>query len=139
MARGMPDRRRVGLPPRPFLYTPDQIAYILNVKISTVLDQYLWYEGRSIGARPRNMMLARNIAPSSEYAPVWRVGEQELIRWMQRKGFKFYEHTGLYSDVDYENSDPEYQYHRKYVKPESDSDDEPIAPGDDEGVGSTDD
>jgi hypothetical protein len=94
-----PSSRVVGIPPRPFLYSPDQIAMILSVKLSTVMERYLFFEGRSVGVRKRGVMLARNIAPTPEDNPVWRVGEQELIRWMRYKGFRFYERVGLFSDA----------------------------------------
>jgi hypothetical protein len=34
-------------------------------------------------------MIARNIALVDE-RPVWRIAEQELLRWLQVKGFKMY-------------------------------------------------
>jgi hypothetical protein len=89
-ARGKPDRAKVGLPARPFLYTMDQISAILDVDIRTVATQYLYFEGRSTGVRDKHFMLARNIAPPDE-RPDWRVAERELIRWMRVKGFRYYE------------------------------------------------
>lgn len=79
-----------GLPPRPFLYTVDQISVILDVDEATVRAGYLHYEGRSIGFASRDQMLARNIAPETS-KPDWRIAERELIRWFKRKGFKWYE------------------------------------------------
>jgi len=84
----------VGLPPRPFLYTADQIAGIIGVQVLSVETKYLYYEGRSIGFPTKNQMLARNIAPDNE-KPEWRVAEGELIRWMRKKGFKFYERVSI--------------------------------------------
>jgi hypothetical protein len=72
---------------------------ILSLKLSTVMNQYLFYEGRTLGGKPIGMMTARNIAPSDQ-PPVWRVGEQELLRWMRHKGFKFYERVSLAQESD---------------------------------------
>ena len=80
----------VGLPMRPFLYTVDQIATILTMTEQAVHTRILYHEGRDIGSRRTDQMLARNIAASNE-KPDWRVAERELVRWMKHKGFKFYE------------------------------------------------
>ncbi len=91
-ARGTIDgpRRSVGLPPRPFLYTIDQISVILDVTEKIVAATYLFFEGRSTGTRNKHLMLARNIAPP-DAKPDWRVAERELVRWMKTKGFRYYE------------------------------------------------
>lgn len=80
---------KVGLPPRLFLYSVDQIGTILDVNI-TKLTTWIFYEGRSIGAHNFDQMTARNIAPRDE-KPEWRVSEQELIRFLKRKGFRYYD------------------------------------------------
>lgn len=80
----------VMLPYRPFLFTVDQIAVLMNVDSKTVLAQYLYFEGRSIGSRTGHLMIARNISPPDQ-KPEWRVAERELIRWMRLKGFRYYE------------------------------------------------
>jgi hypothetical protein len=113
--------RRVGLPPRPFLYSIDQIAWIVNVKIETVMDRYIFYAGRSIGTRPPGMMTARDISPRPDDIPVWRVGETELIRWMQHKGFKFYERASLYSESPDYNAT--WDKERQHLAPDSLGDD----------------
>lgn len=82
--------RKVGLPPRPFLYTIDQIATILNLTEFEVNRRYLYFEGRTVGAKTRDQMVARNIAPANS-APEWRIAELELVRWMRRKGFRYYD------------------------------------------------
>lgn len=81
---------KTGLPPRPFLYTIDQISVLLNLEEQTLRSSLLHYEGRSIGFASRDHLLARNIA-MPDATPDWRVAERELIRWMKRKGFKYYE------------------------------------------------
>lgn len=59
------------------------------------MSHYLYFEGRSIGARRRDLMIARNIAPPDQ-DPEWRVTEREFVRWMKTKGFRYYE-TGAVS------------------------------------------
>jgi hypothetical protein len=81
----------VALPTRLFLYTPDQVAMILNVDLRTVMASYLWYEGRQVGAHDYDKLRAVDISEDRSKPPRWRVSEQELIRWMRRKGFKYYE------------------------------------------------
>lgn len=83
------DPESFGLPPRIFLYTLDQIATMLQVSDHTVKTLYLHYDGRSVGNRPADRMVARNIAPAGE-KPDWRVAEKELMRWMRYKKFRFY-------------------------------------------------
>jgi hypothetical protein len=82
----------VGLPPRPFLYTLDQLAGLLSVSVPTVKHRYIFYEGYTSGHPPINLMIAHNINDSNE-SPAWRVTEQELVRWMRHKGIRFYDRT----------------------------------------------
>ncbi len=89
-----PGARSVGLPPRPFLYTLDQIATLLDVTQKMVELHYIFWDGRSVGMVDKNKMMARNIAPANE-RPDWRVAERELVRWMKRKGFRFYERSSV--------------------------------------------
>lgn len=91
-----PQRPVVGLPPRPFLYTLDQISVLLDLKENTLNQRYVYFEGRSIGTRRKDLLAARNIAPDTD-KPDWRVAERELVRWMKVKGFKYYE-RGAVSD-----------------------------------------
>lgn len=80
----------VGIPPRVFLWTLDQIATMLNLQTRDVAARYVYFEGRSIGSRKRELMIARNIAPE-DADPEWRVAERELVRWLRTKGFRYYE------------------------------------------------
>jgi hypothetical protein len=83
------DTQEVRLPVRPFLYTLDQIATILNIlEVSLIQSGHLFFSGRTPGMQSKDEMLAVNIALPRE-KPEWRVEERELIRWMKRKGFKF--------------------------------------------------
>lgn len=84
------DKSHVGLPPRPFLYTVDQLSVIIGLPESELHRVHLFHEGRDIGTRERHQMWARNIAGPDD-KPDWRVAEKELIRWMRLKGFKYYD------------------------------------------------
>lgn len=80
---------RVGLPPRPFLYTVDQIAGLLSITPGRV-HASLHYDRRSVGKCPREKMLAHNIATEGRH-PEWRIAERELVRWLRVKGFRYYD------------------------------------------------
>ena len=77
-------RERLGLPPRIFLYTVDQIADLLRVTPLDLQKKYLWYSGRVVGRPKNDKMIALNIAPEGE-TPEWRVDELEFIRWVRHK------------------------------------------------------
>jgi hypothetical protein len=83
----------VGLPPRPFLYTLDQIATLIATPIERVRTDFVFYAGRSVGAHDRKRMLAVNINPDADGAPEWRVAENELVRWMRLNRIRVYERT----------------------------------------------
>jgi hypothetical protein len=88
------DRRQlVGLPLRPFLYTIDQIAQMVQVTIDTV-PKYLHFAGVSPGKCPEDKMLASNLGRPGEPAD-WRVADAELVRWLRLKGFKVYDAFSL--------------------------------------------
>ena len=80
---------KIGLPPRPFLYTLDQVATIIALPIEKLRDAYVYYVGLDAGPRRLDQLCARNIAPHGD-RPEWRVEEHELIRWMKRRGFLSY-------------------------------------------------
>jgi hypothetical protein len=86
-------RDKMELPPRPFLYTLDQLATILSLSEAKA-RAHVYFDGRSIGRKQTDQMMARNIAPATD-KPDWRIAEQELIRWMKHKGFKFYARTTI--------------------------------------------
>lgn len=75
------DRERLGLPPRLFLYTLDQIADMLAVSDLAEAGM-VHFEGRSPGVPQERQMIARNISPDDQ-PPEWRVEEREFIRWMK--------------------------------------------------------
>jgi len=80
----------VGLPIREFMYTIDQIAYLLDTSERYLKENLIHYDGRTVGAVGRDRMLAVNIAPEGK-TPEWRVAERHLRRWMKFKGWKLYE------------------------------------------------
>lgn len=86
----LPAREKVGLPPRAFLFTLDQVAMMIAVTERSLKQAYVYFEGRSTGRRSLDLMIAINIAPEKE-KPEWRVSERELIRWLKKKGFRYYE------------------------------------------------
>ncbi len=81
---------KIGLPVREFMYTLDQIAFLLEVELSTLKTSMIYFEGRSVGAVNKDRMQAYNIASAGE-KPDWRVPERFFKRWMRFKGFKIYE------------------------------------------------
>jgi hypothetical protein len=80
----------LGLPPRIFFYTVDQIGSMLSLEEAYIKRNLLHYQGRSPGICPRGIMLAINVAPEGE-KPEWRVSEQSFARYLRSKGIKFYE------------------------------------------------
>jgi hypothetical protein len=92
---GQPKPESVGLPPRTFLYTLDQIAEMVAIPLPTLRQRYVYFDGHSIGALKRSMLLARNISPDDQAD--WRVAEAELIRWMKFKRFRFHARGWLQS------------------------------------------
>src|SRR4051794_40780658 len=88
------DPEKIGLPLRPFLYSLDQLSVLLDVPEPTLRANYVHYEGRSIGAATRHLMIARNISPPDN-KPEWRIAEREVVRWLKFKGFKVYERSSV--------------------------------------------
>lgn len=83
-------REGIPLPPRPFLYTLDQIATLFWVKIEPFKRDYCYWDGRSLGAAPRDKLRCVNIAPKG-ITPDWRVNEPELKRFLKAKHFRSHE------------------------------------------------
>jgi hypothetical protein len=81
----------VGLPVREFMYTLDQIAYLLNISEDSLKRSHLHFQGRSVGVCPKDRMLAVDISPDNAKKPEWRVAETHLKRWMRFKGWKIYD------------------------------------------------
>jgi len=85
---------KVKLPLREFMYTIDQIAYLLELKEQYVKERIIFYEGRTVGVPTRDEMVAVNVAREGD-KPEWRVAERHLKRWMRFKGYKIYERDYL--------------------------------------------
>lgn len=82
-------RQEVGLPPRPFLYTLEQIYELLAINPKE-LEGMLYYDKRTLGVHRKSMMMVRNLArPDQE--PIWRVADAELVRWLRAHRFRIYE------------------------------------------------
>jgi len=75
--------RRIELPDRPFFWTTDQVALMLQVSESW-LRQRSSYAGRSL-VTTRSMLRVVNMAEPDE-TPVWRVSHNELLRWLAHHG-----------------------------------------------------
>lgn len=88
------DRSQTNFPVRTFLYTLDQVAYILDVSQEKLNASYIYYVGRSGGPGKRHFIAARNIGEPGA-TPEWRVAENELMRWMRLKGFRYKNGTKL--------------------------------------------
>lgn len=80
----------VGLPPRPFLYTLDQVAGLLSLDPDTFAGEWVYFDGLSLGIRKHDLLRAQNIAPVGK-AETWRITESELIRWMKQRRIRFYQ------------------------------------------------
>lgn len=85
------DKRDIGLPIREFMYTLDQIAFMLEVSERYLKENLIHYEGRTVGVLNKDRLLAVDISPDSASTPEWRVSERHLKRWMRFKGWKIYE------------------------------------------------
>lgn len=82
-------REQVNLPPRIFLYSIDQVAHMLDMSVPTVKRTIIFFHDRNGGRKPLGLMGARNIASRPGDPAIWRVAENELIRWAKHKGFVF--------------------------------------------------
>ena len=85
------DKRDIGLPVREFMYTLDQIAFLLSIDEALLKRSYLHYESRSVGHCPKDKLLAVDISPDDDPKVEWRVAERHLKRWIRYKGWKLYE------------------------------------------------
>lgn len=84
--------KQVGLPPRPFLYTLDQISVMTDLPETALKAKHIYFEGRSIGTKTPHQMSARNMnADNPAVKPDWRILDKEFVRWMRVKGFKYYD------------------------------------------------
>lgn len=79
------------MPMRPFLFTLDQVAYLIGVTEKDLVENYVYFFGRTEGRYRAGggYVKAFNIAPSDK-PPVWRVSEEDLLRWLESKGYTVY-------------------------------------------------
>lgn len=86
--------QNIGLPVRPFLYTLDQIATLIDISVAKLKQIYLHFAGRSVGPHRADKILTHDISPRGKgLKPEWRVSEQELVRWLRFRGFRVHERT----------------------------------------------
>lgn len=75
----------------------DQIAALLNLSEHTIATRYIHYQNYTFGPHKPDKMIAHNISregavnPRASTKNDWRVSEDEFMRWMKRKGFRFYD------------------------------------------------
>lgn len=77
---------------RPFLFTVDQVADLVAVPLDEFEEGYVYFVGRSEGRYKLSgeYLRAFNIAPSDK-TPAWRIQEDELVAWLVKKGYHFYQ------------------------------------------------
>lgn len=83
-------RVTVTLPLREFLYTFDQLALILNIEISSLTRDYIFFEGVTAGSS-QGRMRARDIAPPNAAYRDWRVAESSFRMFLRRRGWQVIE------------------------------------------------
>ena len=85
------------LPVKTFMYTIEQIAYMLDVTEQTVKKRILYYQGRERRKWTNDDLVAVNFSRQDE-KPEWRISEEEFIRWMRRKRIKFTAPSRIYAN-----------------------------------------
>jgi hypothetical protein len=74
------------IPIRPFFYTIDQVASIMQLPISSIRGM-TYFTGRTNRVRESYKLTAINIALPAD-KPDWRIEEQEFLRWLKVMGYK---------------------------------------------------
>jgi hypothetical protein len=80
------ERGRIGLPPLLFLFTLEQICSMIQVDMTSLMRNHLWYTGVTPGMPMRRQMRAVNVGEHKE--PIWRVSQRDFVSWAKRQGFK---------------------------------------------------
>ncbi len=76
------------MPPVRFMFTLDQIAYLLSVDINKLRDMVSFDDGYKGQAKMR----AVNILPSELHkSSEWRIPYDEFVRYCKRRGIVIYE------------------------------------------------
>lgn len=78
----------VNLPPRPFLYTFDQVADLMGITVKILKKQHVYFRGITVGGPSKKKMTFININEYTDSPPEWRVEERELIRFLRALGYK---------------------------------------------------
>jgi hypothetical protein len=89
----IPPLETVNLPARIFLYSHDQVAYMLDLT-EPQLKRLMFYSGRQFGSAPVNRIATHNIAPRED-PPIWRVSEPEIVRYLKKMGYRFHRSGSL--------------------------------------------
>jgi hypothetical protein len=79
----------IRLPSKPFLYTLDQVAHLLNVTEVQLRASFVYFATDTSGPNLKKLLTARNIAALGD-TPEWRISEDELKAFLKRKGFKIW-------------------------------------------------
>lgn len=77
----------IAIPYRVFMYTFDQVAWMLNLNEAYMKQHLVHYEHRSYGAHKPTTFKAVNLALPDE-KPMWRISEDELLRWCRHRKIK---------------------------------------------------
>ena len=83
------ERRKVGLPPRIFFYTLDQVAAMLQVDEDELRKRYLYFAGRDVGFQQPGQLYVVNISPDSKAE--WRCSDREFMRFLRHKKIRAYD------------------------------------------------
>lgn len=81
-------REEVGLPDPVFFYTVDQVADLLAVSPDHLKKVIAHYNGMGGIRRPDKLTIV-NLAPAGS-PQIWRVSEDELIRYLRNRGVRLY-------------------------------------------------
>lgn len=93
--------RKAGLPLRSFLYTIDQICDLLGLPIAEATqprNKWIYYYGINAGLSHRGKLQAHNIGPA--HSPDWRVSEDDLVRWLESRGWNVTDAKQILSPTD---------------------------------------
>ena len=88
----------IELPLKVFLYTLDQIAYMMDVTETSLKASIVYFQGRDMKRQHRTQLRAVNIS-SVNKSPEWRVAEDELIRWCKIRKITFTQPIGTRARV----------------------------------------
>ena len=88
-AKKVEERR--GLPIKEFLYTLDQVCYLLAIPMNRI-ERHVRFTGGNFRQDSRARMGAINlIVDGAKNETEWRVPESEVLAYMKARGFAIYE------------------------------------------------